>query len=279
MPANSAVNNLSESTPKVSIITVSFNSSSTIRETIESVLAQDYPNLEYIIVDGDSTDGTQSIIEEYRSRIAVYVSEKDQGLYDAMNKAIGMATGDVVGILNSDDVYADHSILSQVMSHFRSKNIDCVFGDLYYFSGEDKDKPLRYYRGKNFSRWKIRLGITPPHPTFFVRRSVYEKYGAFDLQYRYAADFDLMARFLYVKAISYAYLPVTMVKMRMGGVSTGSFRRLIEINREDLRSCRNLGIRTNFMLFHFKYFSKILEVTNLYSFFSEKIKLAKASQE
>ena len=253
--------------PRISIITVCYNSAKTIRETIDSVLAQDYPNIEYIIMDGDSTDETKEIVKSYKSGIAIFKSERDRGLYDAMNKAIELATGDVIGILNSDDIYASTDVISTVMNEFSTKDVDCVFGDLYYFRTGNENKPLRYYRGKQFSRNKIRLGITPPHPTFFVRRELYEKHGKFDLQFKYAADFDLMLRFLYVHAVSYSYIPSIMVKMRLGGVSTDGFKRLIEINKEDLRSYRKNGVRTNFVLFHVKYIFKILDVRSLFSLF------------
>jgi glycosyltransferase involved in cell wall biosynthesis len=252
---------------KISIITVCYNSATTIRETIDSVLAQDYPNIEYVIVDGDSTDATKQIITSYSDQISIFKSEKDNGLYDAMNKAIGLATGDIIGILNSDDVYATVDVISTVSREFETSGVDCVFGDLYYFKTGNKDKPLRYYRGKSFSRNKIRLGITPPHPTFFVKREMYEKYGKFDLQFRFAADFDLMLRFLYVHSISYSYIPKILVKMRLGGISTGGIRRLIEINKEDLRSYRKNCVRTNFFLFHIKYLFKILDVRSFFSLF------------
>lgn len=267
MISQPAVTASDKSQPTISIITVCYNSARTIRETIDSVLKQDYPKIEYIIVDGASTDQTKDIIASYKSGIAVFKSEKDRGLYDAMNKAIDLATGEVVGILNSDDIYASHDVISTVMNEFVSKNVDCVFGDLYYFRTGNQDKALRYYRGKQFSRNKIRLGITPPHPAFFVRRQVYEKYGKFDLQFKYAADFDLMLRFLYVHSVSYSYIPMIMVKMRLGGVSTDGFRRLIEINKEDLRSYRKNGVRTNFLLFHVKYIFKILDVRSFFSLF------------
>lgn len=248
---------------KVSIITVSYNSAGTIRETIDSVLSQDYPNLEYIILDGLSKDGTQEIILSYGSRISRFVSEKDDGLYDAMNKAIDMASGDVVGILNSDDLYASNTIISEVVKVFEKEQVDSVFGDLYYFSTNSPDKAIRYYRGDKFKREKVRLGLTPPHPTFFVKRWVYEKFGKFDVRFRFAADFDLMSRFLYVHSISFAYLPITMVKMRMGGISTGSFQRIIEINKEDFASLKKNNIPTNFLLFHLKYFYKVFGVKSI----------------
>ena len=251
---------------KISIITVCYNSAKTIQETIESVLSQDYPNLEYIIFDGLSTDGTVNIVKSYGSRISKFVSGKDRGLYDAMNSAIKIATGDVIGILNSDDVYSSDSILSLVMSEFSKRESDCVFGDLVYFRTVDPHKTVRKYSGKDFTPYKIAIGILPPHPTFFVRRSVYDSIGTFDLQFKYAADFDLMARVLYVNRCTYKYIPAVFVKMRLGGISTGSLKRIIEINKEDLLSCKKNGIKTNFLLFHLKYLFKVLSVRSFFGF-------------
>lgn len=252
---------------KISIITVSYNSVSTIRETIDSVLSQDYPDIEYIVVDGNSTDGTRDIIEAYGNRITKFICEKDSGLYDAMNKGIWAATGSVVGILNSDDLYHEKSTIRKVMDTFTQTQADCVFGDLFYFKSGQPNKPLRYYRGRNFSPQKIRWGVLPPHPAFFVRTSTYHRIGLFDTRYKFAADFDLMARFLYVHRISYQYIPEMLVRMRIGGVSTESFSRIIKINREDMASCRKNNIDTNFFLFHIKYFFKIAQVVNLRYFF------------
>lgn len=254
---------------KISIITVCYNSAATISETIDSVLSQTYSNIEYIVCDGLSTDGTQDIVNSYGSKISKFVSEKDRGLYDAMNKAIEMTSGEVIGILNSDDLYANPHIISTVMNEFEKSNVDCVFGDLYYFKTGKPEKPIRYYRGKNFSRRKITMGILPPHPTFFVRRSVYEKHGTFDLQFKYAADFDLMARLLYIHRVSFTYIPMIMVKMRIGGISTSSLRQLIRINKEDIESCRKNGIPTNFLLFHFKYLFKVLHIRSVSGLFNK----------
>lgn len=248
---------------KVSIITVCFNSGETIAETIDSVLSQDYKNIEYILVDGSSTDNTMEIVRSYGDKIHQTISEKDIGLYDAMNKAIALATGDVIGILNSDDIYENDRVISNVMREFSIKNVDSVFGDLFYFKSKNPDKPIRFYRGRPFRPTMIRMGILPPHPTFFVRKDVYEKYGNFDLEFKYAADFDLMARFLYVHRISYSYLPLNLVRMRIGGISTGSWKRIIEINKEDLKSCRKHGIPTNMFMLHLKYVLKVFGVRNV----------------
>jgi len=255
---------------KVTIITVTYNSADTIAETIESVFSQDYSYIEYIIVDGLSTDGTQEIVKNYATGISKFISEKDTGLYDAMNKGIDMATGEIIGILNSDDLYENSQVISRVVNEFERSNTDSVFGDLYYFKSDNPIKPVRFYKGKNFSKKKIEIGILPPHPTFFTRRSVYEKYGTFDLQFKLASDFDLMTRFLYVHNISYSYLPINMVRMRLGGISTGNWKRIIQINKEDLKSCKKNNVRTNFIMFHLKYFIKVLYIKSPKDLFFHK---------
>lgn len=243
---------------KVSIITVCYNSSKTIRETIQSVLGQDYPNIEYIVIDGLSTDGTQEIVLSYNYKISRFISEKDRGLYDAMNKGIGLATGEIIGIINSDDVYAKSDVISRVISAFKKYEVDVVYGDLYYFKTGFQDNPLRHYRGGVFSLKRVSYGLMPPHPTFFIRKSVYEKHGKFDTQYSLSADFDLILRFLGIHRVSFKYIPEVLVKMRIGGKSTSSFRRTIIMNKEDLHSCKRHGVKTCMLKFYSKYFIKIL---------------------
>lgn len=245
---------------KITIITVTFNSAKTIRDTIDSVLSQDYKNLEYIIVDGNSSDGTQDIVKSFGPKITKFVSETDSGLYDAMNKGIMMATGDVVGIINSDDVYAHEKVFSTIVSQFESGSIDVVYGDLYYFKTGNPDRALRYYRGGIFSITRVTYGLMPPHPTFFIRRTVYEKFGKFDTTFTLSADFDLILRFLGVHKVPFAYIPEILVKMRTGGKSTSSLKRTLIMNREDLQSCKKNGIETNAFKFYSKYFSKILHI-------------------
>jgi glycosyltransferase involved in cell wall biosynthesis len=247
---------------KVSIITVSYNSAGTIRDTIDSVLSQDYPNLEYIIVDGLSSDGTQDIVLSYGSKISKFVSEKDKGLYDAMNKGIDLATGEVIGILNSDDLYLNSKIISEVASVFKKKNVGVVYGDLFYFKTGFPDTPLRYYKGGVFSLRRVRYGLMPPHPTFFIKKDVYEKYGKFDLQFTLSADFDLILRLLGVHKVPFEYLPSVLVKMRTGGKSTSSLKRTMIMNREDLESCRKYGIKSNLFKFYLKYPIKLLNFFN-----------------
>lgn len=240
-----------------SIITVCYNSAKTIRETIESVLSQDFGNVEYIIVDGLSNDGTQEIVKSYGAKIATFISEKDSGLYDAMNKGIDLATGDIIGILNSDDLYVDSGTLSKVANIFRQGNVDVVYGDLYYFKTGAPNVPIRYYKGGTFSLSRVSYGLMPPHPTLFVRKTIYERYGKFDIQYSLSADFDLILRFLGVHNLNFKYIPEILVKMRLGGKSTNSLRRTMVMNREDIHSCRKHGIKTSLFKFYLKYPIKI----------------------
>lgn len=245
---------------KISIVTVSYNSSKTIRDTINSVLEQDYPDIEYIIVDGLSTDGTHEIVSSYGSRISKFISEDDKGLYDAMNKGIDMATGDVIGIINSDDLYANSNVISKIATIFDKENVDVVYGDLYYFKTGLPNNPLRYYRGGVFSLRRVSYGLMPPHPTFFIRKSVYERFEKFDIQYTLSADFDLILRFLGVHKVSFKYIPEVLVKMRTGGKSTSSLKRTMIMNQEDLHSCKKNGVKTNIFKFYSKYLIKILHV-------------------
>jgi glycosyltransferase involved in cell wall biosynthesis len=245
---------------KVTIITVSYNSSETIRDTIDSVLSQGYHNVEYIIVDGASTDGTQDIVKSFGSKITKFISEKDKGLYDAMNKGIAQATGDIIGILNSDDIYFNKDVLSLVVTAFEEKEVDVVYGDLYYFKTGFPERSLRYYKGGIFSLKRVSFGLMPPHPTFFIKRKVYDKYGNFDTRFTLSADFDLILRFLGINKVAFEYLPKVLVKMRMGGKSTSSLKRTMIMNREVLQSCRKNGVRTNLIKFYSKYFSKALYI-------------------
>ena len=245
---------------KISIITVSFNSASTIRETIDSVLAQDFPDIEYIIVDGNSTDGTQDIIRLYGDRIDKFVSEPDNGLYDAMNKGIDMATGDIVGILNSDDLYAETTTVSLAAETFQRDNVAIVYGDLYYFRTGRPDVPRRIYKGGLFSMRRAKYGLMPPHPTVFIKRELYQKYGKFDTRYSLSADFDLLLRFLGVHQSTFSYIPRFLVRMRIGGKSTSSLKHLFVMNKQDLHSCKRHGLKTNVVKFYLKYFTKILSL-------------------
>lgn len=244
---------------KVSIITVVWNNKKTIKDAIESVLNQTYKNIEYIIVDGASTDGTIEIIEGYGNKISKFISEKDKGLYDAMNKGLVLATGDVVGILNSDDFYIDEYVIEKVVNEFEEKNVDSIYSDLVFVKPENLGKTVRYYDSSFCEPKNFQYALYPAHPTFFVKRWVYEKYGVFKTDYKIGADFDIIARFLYTHKISYSYKKEPLIKMRMGGVST-SFKSIWINSLEQLRVCRENGIRTNIFKILMKYPIKILGV-------------------
>lgn len=212
---------------KVSIITATYNSAETVRNTFDSVLNQTYKDIEYIVVDGLSKDNTVEIVKEYVEKFGGkmrYISEKDRGLYDAMNKGLAMATGDVVGILNSDDFYTSNDILEVVANNFRENEIDAVYGDIHFVNSDDLTKCVRYYSSAIFSRRLMRFGFMPAHPSFYCKREVYEKYGDFNTKYKIAADFDSLFRFIYIKRIRTRYIKRDFVTMRTGGVSTDGFR-------------------------------------------------------
>lgn len=230
---------------KVSIITVSFNSAKTIAGTIDSVLSQDYPNIEYIVVDGGSSDGTVGIIEKNQSRISKWISEKDRGMYDAMNKGIAMATGDVIGILNSDDVYMNTHVISELIGLMQSKRAQVVFADLILVDQFDDQKVLRYYDSGHFHPNKFKYGWMPAHPTVFVKRELYEVVGNFSTTYQIAADYEMLIRILAIQRARYAYLPKPVVRMRSGGASTSGLSRNWILNQEIVRACKENGIYSN----------------------------------
>lgn len=243
---------------KVSIITVCFNSAKTIRNTIESVLSQDYPDIEYIVIDGDSSDETVAIIKEYADSIAVIVSEKDSGIYDAMNKGVALASGDIVGMLNSDDVYINTHAVSDLMKKMQDAKADSVFADLVIVDPLDLSKILRYYDSSYFSPSNFRFGWMPAHPTFFVKKSLYDKVGPYSLSYKISADYEMLIRLLWVQKASYAYLQKPVVRMRYGGASTADLSRNLLLNREIVQACRANGISTNLFLVLLKIPAKLL---------------------
>lgn len=242
---------------KISIITVVRNNKKTIKDAIESVLGQTYKDIEYIIIDGASTDGTVKVVKSYGDKISKFLSEPDCGLYDAMNKGIALASGDVVGILNSDDFYIDNGVIERVVKEFEKSQAGSVFADLVYVKSDNLNKVVRYYDSSHFTPQRFAYGWMPAHPTFFVRRWVYEKYGLFRTDLKIAADFDILARFLYTHKISYSYMKEVLVKMRLGGVST-SFSSIWINNIEQLRICRQNSIDTNIFKIISKYPSKLM---------------------
>lgn len=248
---------------KITLITVTFNSAKTLSDTISSVLSQDCKSTEYIIIDGLSKDGTVNIVKQYASAFKgqlKWISEKDAGLYDAMNKGIRMATGDVVGIINSDDFYHRTDILTKVADAFQDETVQAVYGDVRFVHPDNLDKTVRYYSSKNFSPKLLRYGFMPAHPTFFTYRKYFDEFGYYKTDYRIAADYELLIRFLYTHHLKVKYLPLDFMKMRTGGKSTASFKSNLLLNKEIVRACRENGIWTCIPLLFLKYFIKVFEL-------------------
>lgn len=245
---------------KVSLITVSYNAANTIRHTIESVVTQDYHDIEYIVVDGASKDGTQEIVAAYGKNISHFVSEPDKGLYDAMNKGLALATGELIGILNADDFYSNDQVISKVITEIQASESDALFADLVYVNDDDLDKVVRFYPGKGFTPGKMLSGNMPPHPTFFVKKSFYDQYGGFDTSYQICADFDVMVRYFHKAQGSYTYLPEVIVRMRTGGSSTQGLSSTLTINKEMLKACRKYGLKTSLPRIYSKYPKKVLQL-------------------
>jgi len=245
---------------KISIVTTSFNSASTIKDAIDSVLSQDYNNIEYIIADGGSKDGTLDIIKSYDDPRIRWISEPDKGIYDGMNKGIKMATGEVVGIINSDDFYKNKFVISAVAKGFSDNKTEAVFGDVRFVNPDNLTKTVRYYSSKRFTPAKFRFGFMPAHPTFFTKKKWFDKLGYYQTDYKIAADYELLIRFLYKHKLSYKYIPLDMIVMRTGGASTKSIKSNYILNKEIVRGCKENGITTFMWLLTFKYFIKVFEL-------------------
>jgi len=244
--------------PVISVITVCYNAERTIENAIRSVLSQKYPNVEYLVVDGRSTDRSLQIIDTYRSKISRVVSEKDAGMYDAINKGIALATGDVIGLLHADDVFDSDRVLETIALSFSGDpEVQAVIGDVCFEN--NSGKTVRYYSAKNWSPSKLRLGFMPPHPSFYCKKECFERYGGYRLDFEIASDYELLIRFLQVNELRYKYLPVLMVRMGMGGKSTKSLKSNLIINKEIVKACKLNGLSTNYFLLYFKYFTKIKE--------------------
>lgn len=224
---------------KISIITATRNCASTIADCLASVAGQSYPDREHIVIDGASTDGTLAVLEAHRAQLAVLISEPDQNPYDAINKGIARASGEVVGFLHADDRYADAEVLARIAAAFADPTVDAVYGDLVYVSQTDTDRVIRYWRAGEYRPARLRWGWMPPHPTLYLRRALYERHGGFDLRYRIAADYDLMLRLLSRLTGRVVYLPQVLVRMRLGGISNRSLRHVLRKSWEDYRALRN----------------------------------------
>lgn len=244
---------------KISIITITFNSAATLEQTIQSVVTQTYKNIEYIIVDGGSGDDTLKLIEKYKQHISKIISEKDEGLYDALNKGIDMATGDVVGILHSDDFYTDNQVVEKYANVFLNTNCEAVYSDLYYVDKHNSDKIIRKWKSGEYLSNAFINGWMPPHPTFFVKKEAYLKYGKFNLRFKSAADYELMLRFIHKNKIPIAYLPEYTVKMRIGGTSNKNLRNRFNANREDRKAWEVNGLKPRFYTLYLKPVRKILQ--------------------
>lgn len=244
---------------KISIITVVYNGDKTIRDTIDSVLNQTYPDVEYIVVDGKSTDSTLEIVESYGSRIGRILSEPDRGIYDAMNKGIKIATGDVIGLLNADDVYASSDVLTQVAQKFAETEADGIYGDLVYVDQEDLGKVRRTWKAGQYRTGDFLRGWMPPHPTFFLARDFYKNYGYFRLDMGSAADYELMLRMIHKNEAKLSYIQKTLVRMRVGGVSNLTLKNRWIANRNDLAAWKVNGLKPYTFTILLKPFRKILQ--------------------
>ena len=223
---------------KISVLTATYRCEDTIADCLESIAQQTHPDVEHIVIDGAGPDGTLGILEQHRGRIAQLVSERDDGLYDALNKGLALCTGEVVGFLHADDLYADDGVLARIAAAFADPAVMACYGDLVYVRRQDTERVVRYWRAGEFSPAKLRLGWMPPHPTFFARRSLYQRFGGFDTDFRIAADYESLLRMLTALEGKVTYLPELLVRMRLGGASNRSLGQMIRKSREDYRAIR-----------------------------------------
>lgn len=247
---------------KISVITVTYNSAKTLVSTFDSVLRQTYLDIEYWVVDGQSTDGTLDIIKAYEEKFGGrlhWISEPDRGIYDAMNKGIAHCTGDIVGTLNSDDYFTSDDVLQHIADHFTA-DIDAVYGDIHFIRDEQPEKITRFYSSALFRPMWLRFGFMPAHPSFYVRRSIYEKHGGYSLDYKIAADYEMMVRLFHKYKLHARYLHKDFVTMRMGGVSTKNVHNRMLITHEDVKACRQNGLYSNHLFISAKYLYKIFEL-------------------
>jgi len=240
---------------RVSIITIAYNSAETIEDTIKSVVNQGYRNIEYIIIDGGSTDDTLKIIDKYKKDISIFVSEPDKGIYDAMNKGVLNATGDIIGILNSDDIYANSSVIDDVVNTIGNK--DALYADLVYVDRVNTDKVTRRWKSGSYKSGAFKYGWMPPHPTFFVKKECYEKYGVYNLKLTSAADYECMLRMIHKHKISVAYLPQIITKMRVGGQSNVTVGNRLKANKEDRMAWEINEIKPYFFTLYLKPLRKV----------------------
>lgn len=250
---------------KVSIITVTYNSEKYLADCINSVARQNYKNIEHIIIDGKSTDGTLKIIKQHSKHISYWISETDKGMYDAINKGLKMATGDIIGILNSDDMFASADSVRSIVDCFETSTTDSVYGNLVYVDASNTEKVIRYWKGISYKRSRFRYGWMPAHPTFYMRRGLLEKYGFYENHYFTAADYEFMARYLFLHKVSAQYIDAMLVKMRCGGISNISLKSRIRANRRDFLAMKKNKIPFSFAVSILKPLIKIPQFHSSYS--------------
>lgn len=248
---------------KVTLITVTLNSEKFVEDAIKSVIAQDYKHIEHIIIDGESTDGTLAVVEKYKGNIAKYISEKDYSMYDAINKGMKMATGDIIGTLNSDDMLASPDVIRRIVENFETKKVDAVYGDLVYVDQDNTSQVLRKWKGGEYSIKKFQYGWMPAHPTFYFRRSLLETCGYYETHFFSAADYEFMTRYLYYHKISAAYIPKLIVKMRHGGMSNSSIFRRLRANRRDYLAMKKNRVPMPLIVSVLKPMIKLHQYTNV----------------
>jgi len=244
---------------KVSVITVVYNSEKTISDCIDSVINQDHSNIEYIIIDGKSTDQTSEIIKSYQSKVDKFVSEKDQGMYHALNKGFKLATGEVIGLLHSDDIFANSKVISKMAHVFEDHNLQAVYGDLVYVNKENTDQIIRYWKAGSYREGLFLLGWMPPHPTFYARKTVYENFGYFNTQLECAADYELLLRLIHKHKIEIHYLPEVLIRMRMGGQSNASLHNRLKAYAEDRQAWKMNQLKPHVYTSVLKPLRKILQ--------------------
>lgn len=251
---------MEQAKPTVSVITVCYNSAKTLGRALQSVADQDYPNVEHIVIDGASSDATADILDRFRHGLAQVVSEPDKGIYDAMNKGLQRAGGDIIAFLNADDHYATQHVLSSVVAQMTEHGLDALLGDVAFFHEARPDRVTRRYRSDRFHPGRLAWGWMPAHPALFLRREVVRKAGLFKTDYRIAGDFEYIIRVFHGRHLRYRHLPEVLVRMQAGGASTDGLQAKFRLNREVLRACRENGIRTNMLKILSKYPMKLLEI-------------------
>jgi len=244
---------------KISIITVCYNSFESIRSTIESTLLQNYTDIEYIIIDGGSTDGTIDVIKEYQDKVSIFLSEPDNGIYDALNKGIVQASGDIIAILHSDDKFCDEYVVSDMMRHIEKTKAELCFSDMVIVDNSS-GRVLRYYRAHFFQKWMFRIGWMPPHPTCFINKSLFDEFGLYSTKYKIAGDFDLLVRFFYSRKIRWSYLDRISIKMSAGGASNSGWQSKRLIFNEISLSLQSNGVWSLPIFQSIRYLIRLMEI-------------------